>query len=69
MIEVPLLPKRFIGIVINKDNRPLAEALLAGTKALHASGVYDQIIDKWNLHLLKLPEPGINLATATPPKS
>ena len=27
-----------------------------------ASGVYDQIIAKWDLHLLKLPEPGINLA-------
>ncbi len=62
VIEVSLLPKRFVGIVINKDNRQLAEALLEGTKALHASGAYDQIIAKWDLHLLKLPEPGINLA-------
>ena len=66
VIEVPLLPKRYVGIVINKDNKQLADALLEGTKALHASGVYDQIIDRWDLHLLKLPEPGINLATAKP---
>jgi polar amino acid transport system substrate-binding protein len=69
VIDVPLLPKRYVGIVINKENKQLADALLAGTKALHTSGVYDQIIAKWDLHLLRLDGPGINLATANPPKS
>jgi polar amino acid transport system substrate-binding protein len=67
VIDVPQLPKRYVGIVINKDNKDLAEALLAGTKALHTTGAYDQIIAKWDLQLLKLPEPGINLVTRKAP--
>lgn len=64
IVEVPLIPRRWIGIVINKDNKQLADALLAGAKAIKASGVYDQIIEKWELEQLRLDEPGINLAPA-----
>jgi polar amino acid transport system substrate-binding protein len=68
VVQVPILSTRFIGIVVNKDDKQLAEALLEATKALHKSGVYDQIVEKWDLQLLKLPEPGINLATKNDPK-
>lgn len=64
IVEVPIIPRRWIGIVVNKDNRPLAEALLAGAKAIMAAGVYDQIIEKWELQQLRLDAPGINLAPA-----
>jgi polar amino acid transport system substrate-binding protein len=67
-VQVPIIPTRFIGIVVHKENTQLAGALLEATKALHKSGVYDQIVEKWDLHLLKLPEPGINLATKSAPK-
>lgn len=66
VIESPLLPKIYLGMIVEKSNTQLAEALFAALKAVYAEGVYDKIIDKWNLKLLKLDEPGINLTTTRP---
>ncbi|MCX5493250.1 transporter substrate-binding domain-containing protein [Kaistia dalseonensis] len=69
VIESPLLPKIYLGAIVDKSNTKLAEAMLAALKAVYAEGVYDKIVDKWNLHLLKLAEPGINLASTRPIKT
>ena len=58
-----VLPKLIGGPVVKKDNKELADALLAGTKALMDEGVYDRIMDKWDLAPLKLKTPGINLVS------
>ncbi len=60
------LPKYYNGMVVQKDNMELAKALLAGLEAVHAEGVYSKVMAKWNISVLELPEPGINL-TATKP--
>ena len=56
-----VLPRKFNGIALLKENTELAEALLAATKALVKDGVYDRIMDKWEVSASKLKEPGINL--------
>ncbi|WP_078709463.1 ABC transporter substrate-binding protein [Consotaella salsifontis] len=66
VVENEYLPKYYNGMVVKKDNMELAEALLAGLKAVHAEGVYDKIMEKWDISLLALKEPGINLATKKP---
>jgi polar amino acid transport system substrate-binding protein len=58
-----VLPKLIGGPIVKKDNAELADALLAGTKALMEEGVYDRIMDKWDLAPLKLKTPGINLVS------
>ena len=66
VVSDPLLPKLYLGIIVNKDNKQLADALLAGLKAIHADGAYDKIMDNWGLSDLKLEDPGINLFSAKP---
>lgn len=58
-----VLPKLIGGPIVRKDNTELADALLAGTKALMDEGVYDHIFDKWDIAALKLKTPGINLVS------
>jgi polar amino acid transport system substrate-binding protein len=59
-----VLPKKLDGFALKKGSQQLAEALLAGTKALIADGTYDKIMDKWDLDAVKLETPGINLTSA-----
>jgi len=62
-----ILPHKIDGFVVKPESKQLAEAMLAGIKALMADGVYDKVMDKWDLAALKVKEPGINVAsTATP---
>jgi len=61
-----LLPKYYNGMVVQKDNMQLAEALLAALKAVHEEGVYDKVMEKWSISALGLKEPGINLASSNP---
>lgn len=61
-----LLPKYYNGMVVQKDNMQLANALLAALKAVHAEGVYDKVMAKWKISPLGLKEPGINLASSKP---
>lgn len=61
-----LIPKLYTGMVVRPDQTQLAEATLAGLKAIQADGTYDRIMEKWDLKLLELPDPGINLATSKP---
>lgn len=60
------LPKYYNGMVVKKDNEQLAKALLAGLKAVHEEGVYDKVMAKWNISVLSLKEPGINLTSTNP---
>lgn len=66
VVENQYLPKYYNGMVVKKDNKELADALLAALKAVHAEGAYDKIMAKWDISLLALKEPGINLATSKP---
>jgi polar amino acid transport system substrate-binding protein len=61
-----ILPRKIDGFVVKPENTQLAQALLAGVKALIAEGVYDKIMDKWDLAALKVEEPGINLGSPAP---
>ncbi|TPK49017.1 MULTISPECIES: ABC transporter substrate-binding protein [unclassified Mesorhizobium] len=63
LIVLDVLPKQIDGFIVKKDNTELANALLAGTKALMDEGVYDRIMDKWDIAALKLKTPGINLVS------
>ncbi|WP_433259892.1 transporter substrate-binding domain-containing protein [Actinosynnema sp. CS-041913] len=51
----------YVGMYLRKDDKPLADALLAALKALKADGTLDRIIGHYGLQAL--PEPGLNLAT------
>lgn len=64
--ENHLLPKIYLGAIVERSNEPLAKALLAALKAVYAEGAYDKAIARWNLRLLALPEPGLDLATTRP---
>lgn len=61
LFMMDVLPRKFNGILMLKENMELANALLAATKALISEGVYDRIMDKWNVGVIKLKTPGINL--------
>ena len=62
----PLLPKLYLGIVINKSSTQLGKALLAALKAIQADGTYAKVLAKWKISPLALPTPGINLAKSKP---
>jgi len=66
VVENKYLPKFYNGMVVKKDNKALADALLAALKAVDAEGAYDKIMAKWEILPLALGEPGINLATSKP---
>lgn len=61
-----LIPKLYTGMVVRPDQTELAAATLAALKAIQADGTYDKLMEKWDLKLLELPDPGINLATSKP---
>ena len=61
-----LIPKLYTGMVVRPDQKQLADATLAGLKAIQAEGTYDKIMEKWDLKLLELPNPMINQATVQP---
>ncbi|TPJ71270.1 ABC transporter substrate-binding protein [Mesorhizobium sp. B2-7-1] len=63
LIVLDVMPKQIDGFIVKKENTELADALLAGTKALMDEGVYDRIFDKWDIAALKLKTPGINLVS------
>lgn len=66
VITSELMPKFYLGMVIKRDNVEMQNAMLAALKAVHASGNYDRIMDKWDLGPLKLPNPGLNLTASSP---
>lgn len=66
VITSELMPKFYLGMVIKRDNTEMQNAMLAALKAVHTSGNYDRIMDKWDLAPLKLPNPGINLTASNP---
>lgn len=61
-----LLPKLYLGIVVNKNNVKLQQAFLAAMKAIQADGEYDKIMAKWGVSQTAFHHPGINLATKKP---
>jgi polar amino acid transport system substrate-binding protein len=66
IIQDSLLPKFYLGVVVNKEEKELQQAVLATMKALIADGTYEKVLKKWGVEALALTEPGINLATKKP---
>lgn len=65
-VESSLWPKVYQGMIINKSETDLQQAVLAAAHAVWDSGEYAKIMAKWGLEFVMLEEPGINLATARP---
>jgi polar amino acid transport system substrate-binding protein len=61
-----LLPRLYTGMIVLPNARQLAQALLAGLRAIQQDGTYDAVMAKWKLSALILKDPGINLATSRP---
>lgn len=61
LVVPDILPRWVNGIVVQKGDTELAEALLAGTQAILEEGTYDKVMEKWDLQHIILREPGINL--------
>jgi len=59
-----LLPRLYTGMIVLPESRQLAQALLAGLRAIQTDGTYAAIMTKWKLSSLILKDPGINLATS-----
>lgn len=66
VIAMDIFPRKYNGIIVDKQNMQLAEALLAALKAIHKEGTYDLVMKKWEIEAIKLDEPGINLTTTRP---
>jgi polar amino acid transport system substrate-binding protein len=64
--SIDSFPQKYLGMVIEKDNTELQEALLAGVEAVVEDGTYASILEEWGMESLALEEPGINLATTRP---
>lgn len=56
--------KVFLGMTFNKKDTALRDAFLEALKAIHADGTYASILKKWDVEVIHLPTPGINLATS-----
>jgi polar amino acid transport system substrate-binding protein len=61
-----LMPKLYTGMVVRPDQTKLAEATLAGLRAIIADGTYDTLMEKWDLKLLELHNPQINQESTEP---
>ena len=62
-IEVTFDSKVYLGMTFNKEETGLRDSFLAALKAIQADGSYTAILKKWNVEVIALPTPGINLAT------
>lgn len=62
-VAVNFQEKVFLGMIFNKQNPQLRDAFLKATEALHTDGSYDAILKKWDVSVIHLAKPGINLAT------
>ena len=63
-VAVNFEPKVFLGMIFAKENAQLRDAFLKATEAMHADGSYDEILKKWDVAVINLPKPGVNLATS-----
>ena len=63
-LPVNFEPKVYLGMTFNKQQPALRDAYLAALKAIHEDGTYASILKKWDVEVINLPTPGINLATS-----
>ncbi|MBS1677220.1 MAG: ABC transporter substrate-binding protein [Actinobacteria bacterium] len=63
----PLVEPLYIGVVVNRDDTELRDALYAAMKGVFADGTYKKIMTNWQIpEDAWLKAPGVNLATAKP---
>lgn len=65
-INMPLMPKYYLGIVVAHQNQQLADVLHKAMAVLIQNGTYGRVMDKWHLSPMKLERPGINLTSTQP---
>ncbi|GAA3677274.1 ABC transporter substrate-binding protein [Nocardioides ginsengisoli] len=63
-LPVNFEPKVYLGATFSKDDTQLRDAFFAALKAIHEDGTYAKILKKWDVEVIDLPTPGINLATS-----
>ncbi len=63
-LPVDFEQKVYLGATFNKNDPALRDAFLAALKAIHEDGTYASILKKWDVEVINLPTPGINLATS-----
>ncbi|GAA4087967.1 ABC transporter substrate-binding protein [Nocardioides kongjuensis] len=63
-LPVNFEPKVYLGMTFSKDDSELRDAFFAALEAIHEDGTYDEILKKWDVEVIDLPTPGINLATS-----
>lgn len=61
-----ILPRVYMGIVVDKENTQLQEALLEALQRVFDGGEYQQMMSHWNLDDLILEAPGVNLQESDP---
>jgi len=57
VIAMDIFPRKYNGMIVDKNNQQLAEALLAALKAVHEAGTYDFVMKKWEIEAIRLDEP------------
>lgn len=66
MVNCALLPRLYTGMIVSQRSQGVANALLAGVRAIQADGTYARILKKWGIAQLSLSAPGFNLASQRP---
>ncbi|MGA8120183.1 ABC transporter substrate-binding protein [Rouxiella badensis] len=65
-VQMPLMPKYYLGMVVAHENDALSQALLKALNVLYENGTYDKIMARWELSDVRLAKPGINLMKTNP---
>jgi len=54
--------KVYLGMTFNKADTALRDAFVKALDAIHEDGAYDSILKKWDVSVIDLKAPGVNLA-------
>lgn len=61
-LPVDFEEKVYLGMTFNKAQTELRDAFLSALKAIHEDSTYDEVLKKWDVEVINLDAPGINLA-------
>ena len=61
-LPVDFEEKVYLGMTFNKSESGLRDAFVKALDAIHENGEYDKILKKWDVTVIDLKTPGLNLA-------
>ncbi|WP_115787105.1 ABC transporter substrate-binding protein [Arthrobacter silvisoli] len=61
-LPVDFEEKVYLGMTFNKQQTKLRDAFLSALKEIHKDGTYGEVLKKWDVEVINLDTPGINLA-------